>query len=272
MEQNAASGGKRRECGFLLSLGWPQIKLSPKQWIRWVSSNPKIQSKTKPLSQTASLQSSRDLWHRAAGTGRTGRNPSPTGPWAKWLHSRAHLFSSVEMTMMKWHNLYQSTKKMWCFLFHLAAEFLTQKALDPSSKRLLNIRSMDHPNYLSPHPKNILKYLWKYLFLYTESQQLRSKAPKNTTFCPNMLNVDRQASSWARFIRKGGEGWADFSPSFSELLSKLKRLLRGKDALQLLFKHCQNGKQLSRSVLIYTGAQDMPDIAALSPLLFVLLY
>ena len=35
--------------------------------IRWVSCNPKIQSKTKDPSQMARLQSSRDLEHRAVG-------------------------------------------------------------------------------------------------------------------------------------------------------------------------------------------------------------
>lgn len=58
MEQNAGSGGKSLECGFphssssLVTVGEAQLPYLNSE-IRWVSCNPKIQSKTKPLSQTA---------------------------------------------------------------------------------------------------------------------------------------------------------------------------------------------------------------------------
>ena len=108
MEQNAGSGGKSLECGFphssssLVTVGEAQFPYLNSE-IRWVSCNPKIQRKTKTLSQTASLQSSRDLQHRAVGASRTGRNPSLTtsrGP-EQMTSSLKPLFSTVEMRMIK---------------------------------------------------------------------------------------------------------------------------------------------------------------------------
>lgn len=71
-----------------------------------------------------------------------------------------------------------------------------------------------------------------------------------------------------KFTRKG-EGMSSF-------LSSVKSLAQGaadkKDAVQFLFKHHQNGKQLSDKCLSYTSDHDMLDVVALSLLLSLYYY
>lgn len=119
--------------------------------IRRVSCNPKIQSKTKDPSQTVSLQSSRDLKHRAVG------EAEQVGTWAthmaqsKWLYPWS-LFPQL-WTWEGWNDVTYIKVPITIVLPPSFGKQIPQlEVLDSSSNRLLNTRGTDHPNYVNPYP------------------------------------------------------------------------------------------------------------------------